>query len=67
MMQMFKYPQGEGGHEGRNECRNECKSTAARRYVLADGPRFTPLLSRFVTRSLRPQTLVGMGGHVHGC
>lgn len=67
MMQMFKYPQGEGGHEGRNACRKQAELTAARRYVLTDYLCLTPLLSRFVTRSLCPQTHVYMGGDNYGC
>lgn len=63
MMPMFKYPQGEGGHEGRKMS----ESTAARRSVLNDFLCFTPLLSRFVTRSLCAQTDVCMGGDAHGC
>lgn len=57
MMQMFKYPQGEGGLFGRIGC----QLTAVHRSVLPFYLRLTPLLSRFVTRSLCPQTVVGMG------
>lgn len=60
---MFKYPQGEGGHEGRYEC----EPAAVRRYVLPCCLRLTPLLSRFVTRSVYPQTYACMGGNGHGC
>ena len=67
MTPMFKYPQGEGGHEGRDACRNNAKSTAVCRKVLTDYLCLTPLLSRFVTRSLRPQTHVYMGGDNYGC
>ncbi len=44
MTPMFKYPQGEGGHEGRNNT----ELTAVSRYVLTDYLCLTPLLSRFV-------------------
>ena len=63
MTPMFKYPQGEGGHEGRNNT----ELTAVSRYVLTDYLCLTPLLSRFVTRSLRLQTHVYMGGYNYGC
>jgi len=51
MTPMFKYPQGEGGHEGRNNT----ELTAVSRYVLTD------------YRSLRLQTHVYMGGYDYGC
>ncbi|SUQ58857.1 Uncharacterised protein [Raoultella terrigena] len=60
---MFKYPQGEGGHEGRYEC----EPAAVRWYVLPSYLRLTPLLSRFVTRSLYPQTRACLGESVYGC
>ncbi len=63
MMQIFKYPQGEGGLFGRIGC----QLTAVHRSVLPFYLCLTPLLSRFVTRSLCPQTVVGMGGMRHGC
>ena len=58
MTPMFKYPQGEGGHEGRNNT----ELTAVSRYVLTDYLCLTPLLSRFVTRTLCPQTVIRKGG-----
>ena len=59
MMQMFKYPQGEGGRHGRMEC----VATAARRFFLTFDLPLTPLRSRLVSRSLRPQTQVCSGGN----
>ncbi|STV44319.1 Uncharacterised protein [Klebsiella pneumoniae subsp. ozaenae] len=51
MMQMFKYPQGEGGRSGRiwmpASYRLPVRLTL---FIYA----FTPLLSRFVTRTLGP-------------
>ena len=58
MMQMFKYPQGEGGLFGRIGC----QLTAVHRSVLPFYLRLTPLLSRFVTRTLGPQTVNSKGG-----
>ena len=58
MMQMFKYPQGEGGLFGRIVC----QLTAVHRSVLPFYLRLTPLLSRFVTRTLGPQTVNSKGG-----
>ena len=58
MMQMFKYPQGEGGRSGRIGC----QPATAYRSVLP----LTPLLSRFVTRTLGPQTVNSKGGMCDG-
>lgn len=57
MMQMFKYPQGEGGRSGRMEC----QPATAHRSVLPFYLCLTPLLSRFVTRTLGPQTVNSKG------
>lgn len=62
MMQMFKYPQGEGGRHGRMEC----AATAARRFFLPFDLLLTPLRSRLVSRSLRPQAQACSGGNGHG-
>ncbi|MEM0650908.1 hypothetical protein AAFL31_03650 [Klebsiella huaxiensis] len=62
MMQMFKYPQGEGGRPGRMEC----AAAAARRFFLPFDLPLTPLRSWFVFRSLRPQTQVCSGGNDNG-
>ena len=59
MMQMFKYPQGEGGRHGRMEC----VATAARRVFLPFELTLTPFRIRLVSRSLRPQTQVCSGGN----
>ncbi|CAH6133997.1 hypothetical protein AN2340V1_3285 [Klebsiella variicola] len=58
MMQMFKYPQGEGGRSGRMES----QPATAHRSVLPFYLCLTPLLSRFVTRTLGPQTVNSKGG-----
>ena len=59
MMQMFKYPQGEGGRSGRIGC----QPATAYRSVLPFYLRLTPLLSRFdFTRTLGPQTVIQQGG-----
>ena len=62
MMQMFKYPQGEGGRHGRMEY----AATAARRFFLPFDLPLTPLRSRLVSRSLRPQAQACSGGNGHG-
>lgn len=62
MMQMFKYPQGEGGLFGRIDANLPPFIGPSYPFIYA-----LPLLSRFVTRSLCPQTVVGMGGMRHGC
>lgn len=62
MMQMFKYPQGEGGRHGRMEC----AATAARRFFLPFDLPLTPLRSRLVSRSLRPQAQACSGENGHG-
>ncbi|RJK61799.1 hypothetical protein CMV52_08915 [Klebsiella pneumoniae] len=59
MMQMFKYPQGEGGRSGRIGC----QPATAYRSVLPFYLCLTPLLSRFVTRTLGPQTVNSKGGY----
>lgn len=61
MMQMFKYPQGEGGRSGRSG-RIGCQPATAYRSVLPFYLCLTPLLSRFVTRTLGPQTVNSKGG-----
>ncbi len=62
MMQMFQYPQGEGGQSG-PQC--ECEPYMARRYVNFFSLHLPPLLSRFI-RSLHPQATVSMGGTFYG-
>ena len=57
MMQMFKYPQ-----EVFLSGRIGCQPATAYRSVLPFYLRLTPLLSRFVTRTLGPQTVNSKGG-----
>ncbi|EPH3434077.1 hypothetical protein [Klebsiella michiganensis] len=44
----------------------ECVATAARRFFLPFDLPLTPLRSRLVSRSLRPQTQVCSGGNGYG-
>ncbi|WP_420537422.1 YmjE family protein [Klebsiella quasipneumoniae] len=55
---MFKYPQGEGGRSGRIGC----QPATAHRSVLPFYLCLILLLSRFVTRTLCPQTVIRKGG-----
>lgn len=64
MMQMFKYPQGEGGQIG---CRCEEMLSVNCRNMFTRYLRCSPLRSRFVLRSMYPQTRVSMGGNGHVC
>ena len=59
MMQMFNYPQGEGGQSG--AC-CECEPETLRWYDRVCSLQLPPLLSRFVTRTLGPQTVNSKGG-----
>ncbi|WP_458339792.1 hypothetical protein [Klebsiella quasipneumoniae] len=59
---MFKYPQGEGGRSGRIGC----QPATTHRSVLPFYLCLTPLLSRFVTRTLCPQSVIRKGGMVDG-
>ena len=63
MMQMFNYPQGEGGQSG--AC-CECERETLRWYDRVYSLQLPPLLSRFALRSTRLQTTVSMGGIVYG-
>ncbi len=63
MMQMFKYPHGEGGCLSRCECG---PLPHRERFFTPDLTRFTPLLSRCVLRKQRTQTTAGKGGKGHG-
>lgn len=58
MMQMFKYPQGEGGRSGRIDASQLPLTGPSYPFYLC----LTPLLSRFVTRTLGPQTVNSKGG-----
>lgn len=62
MMQMFKYPQGEGGHL----CRRESAPPVAPSYLYSPSVHFSPLLSRFDLSTTRPQTLISLGGNGNG-
>lgn len=63
MMQMFNYPQGEGGRSG--AC-CECEPETVRWYDRVCSLQLPPLLSRFALRTARLQTTVSMGGTVYG-
>lgn len=63
MMQMFNYPQGEGGQSG--AC-CECEPEMVSGYDRVSSSKLPPLLSRFALRTARLQTTVSMGGTVYG-
>lgn len=63
MMQMFNYPQGEGGQSG-SCC--ECEPEKVRWCDRVCSLQLPPLLSRFALRSTQLQTTVSMGGTVYG-
>ena len=50
MMQMFNYPQGEGGQSGFH---GECEPETVRWYGRVCSSQLPPLLSRFALRSTR--------------
>lgn len=63
MMQMFKYPQGEGGLcARRHECEPVLARSASHLHVLAS----PPLLYRVVKRLLPRQLAVSTGGLAYG-
>jgi|MedtruStandDraft_1076414.scaffolds.fasta_scaffold00274_7 hypothetical protein len=63
MMQMFTYPQGEGGCVAPH---HECTPERGRNNLHPSSLLSPPLLSRFVPRLLTRQTTVSMGGTVYG-
>ncbi|MDR6368697.1 hypothetical protein QE396_004730 [Enterobacter sp. SORGH_AS 287] len=63
MIQMFSYPQGEGGHSG---CLGEREPERVRRFAHVCSLPLPPLLCRFALRSTRLQTAVSMGGTIYG-
>jgi len=63
MIQMFSYPQGEGGHAG---SRDECEPEMVRGFAHVCSLPLPPLLSRFALRTTRLQTTVSMGGTFYG-
>jgi hypothetical protein len=63
MMQMFKYPQGEGGLcARRHECEPDPARGASHLHVLAS----PPLLYGVVKRRMPRQLAVSTGGRVYG-
>ncbi len=63
MMQMFKYPQGEGGHA---LLRPECQTALSCCDVLSPFLLFSPLPGRCVIRLTSRHVTVSMGGQVYG-
>ncbi|SQA65006.1 Uncharacterised protein [Yokenella regensburgei] len=63
MMQMFKYPHGEGASLRGGGCWPLCEREST---PSSDIMRLTPLLSRFATRKFRTQISSGKGGSRHG-